>query len=151
MRHDWKYAVKPSRFLGSLALLIMALGCNPKPAETYGWFQMVRNENVTLYLDTVRIRRSGDTATVWLRAEYAAAMPKMASTTGPYNRADLMELVNCKTRRARNAELRLVDSTNAQVGDTTFATAPWLTFEDHPLSLVAFEPVCEYLKNRHGA
>jgi hypothetical protein len=35
--------------------------------------------------------------------------------------------------------------------DTTYQDAPSLSFNEHPLTIYAFQPVCEYLRNHHGA
>ena len=116
-----------------------------------GWVRLFARGGITAFVDTARVEEQGSTLRVWLRFDYDQPMPKMESTTGPYVRNDAQEDIDCAGRKARDVELRLLDSTGAVVGDTLWGPSNWLPFASHPLGAHVLEPACEQLGKRGRA
>jgi len=144
MKHGWLIA---------LVGISTVAGCGQERpragASRDQWVRLLSRGGITAYVDMSRVVDSGSFMRVWLRFDYDQALPKMESTTGPYIRTEALEDLNCRDDRARDVELKLIDTTNALVGDTLWGSGPWVPFNSHPLGAHILEPACEQL-NRAG-
>jgi hypothetical protein len=100
---------------------------------------------VTLSVDTSRLVTDSGATLVWLRFDYAQLNPRMAEVPRAWGRMEAREAIDCRNRRARDVAMTIVD-TAGQAHDGSKALSPgWKPFEQHPLTVNAFDPVCRLL------
>jgi hypothetical protein len=82
---------------------------------------------------------------VWLRFDYQDLNPSMQDVPIAWRRMEAREAVDCRGRRARDLAMTVFDTAGVSHDGSETLSRSWRSFEDHPLTVDLFEPLCATL------
>ena len=133
-----------------LAILAPSAAACAQGKDSSAWLRVGRSPDLVVFVDTVRVRTDSVGLRAWMRFDATRSFRVKGETdrdsTALLQRIEIEEYLDCASRRVRDIEMQVFDSTGAQVGRHVWDAPKWIPFAQHTAGAKYFAFACDGLR-----